>query len=773
MNYKTCLVTLPVLAFLCLCSANLSAQTSTGKRIYVATFSSRGFDGKSWDTAYKDLQSALQQAQKGDTIWISHGFFRTSETRTKEETFKIPNGVVLIGGFRGDETSLRQRNHLLNFTILSGLIGVDPIDQTSEIRAHHVLTLTDVDSSTVLDGLIIERGDPNDLVYPSGITYGLGGGAIIRSTGLNPYANPTFINCTFRNNLATLGGAIHSDITASKACTQRFINCTFMDNAARGAAAVRIFSSNPGFRLFFQNCRFEKNYAYGYPGTNIAYFGAGDLEIESTSFVKNQTPLGSGSVTWENVDGNLHIKNCTFTEELVGLGDMLYIGHQGQNKQHRQIIIENTSFSKCRSGQFSPLINIGHDGPSKLALLIRNCQFNDNTYDSEESLMSIWRGPQAGDLSATIDRCVFANQITDSSKEKLILFTNLSNTQANIQFNISNSIFYNNPGNISIRQEGKDQINAKVINATFFSPGPNIISNSWGNTDGKINLRLENSVLWSKKEAALNGLLQNANRPALEGISFNHCLFSAMACKPGGDTSACGRGNIYGVYPRFQDTLSASGLQLAPGSVAINAGRWLADLPFTDIVGKKRVQDCKPDLGAYESPATRPQDSLRVQSTVRGTGSGAATGAISIQTIVGGAAPYQLHWENGDTTRQRRNLRTGTYQLSITDQLGCVQLFSFSVPLSTATQTPQRAPIRLFPNPLGPAEDLQVELSGLPLSPAAYRVFDLLGRPLSEGKLEPQKTQISIPFNRVPAGIYYLQLLDRQGRQLALEKVLK
>ncbi len=675
-------------------------------------------------------------------------------------------------GFRGDETSLRKRNHLLNFTILSGLIGVDPISQTTEIRAHHVLTLTDVDSSTVFDGLIIESGTANDLVYPSGVTYGFGGGAIIHSTGLNPYNNPTFLNCTFRNNSATYGGAVHNDIIASKACTQRFINCTFMENAARGAAAVRIFNSNPRFRLFFQNCRFEKNIAYGSPGTNIAYFGPGDLEIESTSFVKNQTSLGSGSITWENLNGNLHIKNCTFMEEVVGLGDLLYIGHQGQNKQNRQIIIENTSFSKCRGGQFSPLFNIGHDGPSKLALLIRNCQFNDNT-SSAESLMSIWRGPQAGDLTATIDGCVFTNQIPGSSNEKLILFTNLSSTQANIQFNINNAIFYNNPGNISIRQDGKDQINAKVVNTTFFSPGPNIINNSWGNTDGKINLRLENSVLWSKKEAPLNFLLQNTNRPALEGISFNHCLFSAAACKTGSDTSACGRGNIYGVYPRFQDTLSASSLQLAPGSVAINAGRWLVDLPFVDILGKKRVQDCKPDLGAYESPATRPQDSLRVQSTVRGTGSGAATGNISIQTIIGGTAPYQLRWENGDTTRQRRNLRTGTYQLSITDKLGCVQLFSFSVPLSTATQSPQRAPLRLFPNPLGPAEDLQVEVSSLPVSPAAYRVFDLLGRPVREGKLETGKTQISILFGRVPAGIYHLQLLDWQGRQLALEKVLK
>jgi hypothetical protein len=768
MNYTTAFLSLPVLAILCLLTPNLHAQTTSGKRIYVATFSSRGFDGKSWGTAFKGLQSAIQQASKGDTIWISHGVFRTSETRKMEETFKVPNGVVLIGGFRGDETSLRQRNHLLNFTILSGLIGVDPNSQTTEIRAHHVLTLTDVDSSTVFDGLIIERGAAFDLFYPSGLTYGFGGGAIIRSTGLNPYNNPTFINCTFRNNSATYGGAVHNDIIATKACTQRFINCTFVENAARGAAAVRIFSSNPGFRLFFQNCRFEKNDASGSLGTNIAFFGLGDLEIEATSFVKNQTLLGSGSITWENLDGNLSIKNCTFSEEVIGRGNMLDIGHLGQNNQHRQIIIENTRFSKCRGGH----ISIGHDGPSKLALLIRNCQFNDYT-SSTESILSIWRGTQAGDLTATIDRCVFANQALGLSNEKLILFTNLSNTQASIQFNISNSIFYNNPGNISIRQDGNDPINAKVVNATFFSPRSNIFSNSWGNTDGKINLSLENSMLWSKKEAALNVLLQNIGRPALEGISFNHCLFSAMACKTSNDTSGCGRGNIYGIYPRFQDTLSAGGLQLAPGSLAINAGRWLADLPFVDIEGNKRVQDCKPDLGAYESPATRPQDSLRVQSTVRGTGSGTATGTISIQTIAGGTAPYQLRWENGDTTRQRRNLRTGTYQLSITDKLGCVQLFSFSVPLSTATQPLQRTPLRLYPNPLGLVDDLQVELPSLAVNPVAYRVFDLLRRPVSEGKLLMGKTQISIPFGSVPAGTYLLQLLDQEGRQLALEKVLK
>jgi hypothetical protein len=95
--------------------------------------------------------------------------------------------------------------------------------------------------------------------------------------------------------------------------------------------------------------------------------------------------------------------------------------------------------------------------------------------------------------------------------------------------------------------------------------------------------------------------------------------------------------------------------------------------------------------------------------------------------------------------------------------------------LITANEEIKRVPLRIFPNPLGSAESMQVDVSSLPIKPTTYKVYDLLGRAIAQGKLSDQQgaAQMTIPFNNVPTGVYHLQLLDRVGRQLALEKVVK
>jgi hypothetical protein len=95
--------------------------------------------------------------------------------------------------------------------------------------------------------------------------------------------------------------------------------------------------------------------------------------------------------------------------------------------------------------------------------------------------------------------------------------------------------------------------------------------------------------------------------------------------------------------------------------------------------------------------------------------------------------------------------------------------------LITANEEIQRVPLRIFPNPIGSAGALQVDVSSLLFEPVTYQVFDLLGRTVTQGKLIDQQgaTQITIPFGSFPAGIYHLQLLDRQGHRLALEKIVK
>lgn len=74
----------------------------------------------SWGAACT-LQRALTVAVAGDEIWVQQGTYMPGTARA--DTFAIPNGVAVYGGFVGTETARSQRNPDPASTILSGDIG--------------------------------------------------------------------------------------------------------------------------------------------------------------------------------------------------------------------------------------------------------------------------------------------------------------------------------------------------------------------------------------------------------------------------------------------------------------------------------------------------------------------------------------------------------------------------------------------------------------------------------------------------------------------------
>ena len=90
----------------------------------------------------------------------------------------------------------------------------------------------------------------------------------------------------------------------------------------------------------------------------------------------------------------------------------------------------------------------------------------------------------------------------------------------------------------------------------------------------------------------------------------------------------------------------------------------------------------------------------------------------------------------------------------------------------TSLDQPFRKPAEwlIYPNPA--TDRLQIE----PLDPAVefsyYRIFDNSGKRIISDRAAPQQ-QNSIDVSDLPAGVYYLQLLDASGYQVAIEKVVK
>ncbi len=144
----------------------LPAQTGNAQSVlYVNADAVEAGDGTSWVDAYNDLQDALAVAVAGDQIWVAAGTYVPSATSARDATFQLKSGVGLYGGFAGTEADHKERDPVVNRTILSGdLNGNDRIVSTPEGLAgeatrsdnsYHVVTGSGADETAVLDGFTI------------------------------------------------------------------------------------------------------------------------------------------------------------------------------------------------------------------------------------------------------------------------------------------------------------------------------------------------------------------------------------------------------------------------------------------------------------------------------------------------------------------------------------------------------------------------------------------------------------------------------------------
>ncbi len=157
-------------------------------------------DGQAWETAYPDLQEALDQAATLNTdaipennitqIWIAEGTYRPtallSEGVPYTATFLMLDGVSLYGGFYGDEPNLDSRHGAA--AILSGDLDGDGDGDAVHVVYYYGLT------NVTLDTLTITGGKGADTV----------GG------GIYNYGTLTVTNVTISGNSATYGGGIYN-----------------------------------------------------------------------------------------------------------------------------------------------------------------------------------------------------------------------------------------------------------------------------------------------------------------------------------------------------------------------------------------------------------------------------------------------------------------------------------------------------------------------------------------------------------------------------------
>ncbi len=251
--------------------------------IFVRASAPAGGDGAWWDTAFNNMQDAIDAAAPGDRLWITAGtYLKTRETDTTLAVLK--QDIALYGGFNGSEFRLEERDPVLNATVLDG-----------QGTVYHVIRGA---PGTLLDGLTVRGGSAN------GIDNDRNGGGM-----LNIGCSPALSNCVFTaNSAADSGGGIYN-YGASPTVTL----CNFTQNSAveDGGALFNRSGSHP----VVTQCIFSGNTAQS-DGGAVYVFTDSCLGLTGSLLTGNSAGEYGGALC---NNGVMTVQECLFQYNTAGM----------------------------------------------------------------------------------------------------------------------------------------------------------------------------------------------------------------------------------------------------------------------------------------------------------------------------------------------------------------------------------------------------------------------------------------------------------------------
>ncbi|HMQ88774.1 MAG TPA: choice-of-anchor Q domain-containing protein [Flavilitoribacter sp.] len=728
--------------------------------IYVNQAAAGVNTGESWENAFLDLQPALATAQPLDEIWIAKGTYKPTSGTDRSATFLVPNGVKLYGGFEGFEISINQRDWEGNHTILSGNIGEEFDLQDN---CYHVVTINNSSELIILDGIIIFSG------YADQADQGEGGGILLDATNKESFINIDIKNCQIKENYAGFGGGIAA--LATKGIIKlNILFSTIRNNIAdaytpaqrSGGGGIGIIAGQGNTAVTCQNTQILFNEGSFTRGGGI-YFtdfnneeGAppDEFKIINCQFEGNYSPFGGGAIRSQ-------ISTDSFPGEISG-----------------SIFFNNEAGLQSEEGNGGALNLIGYFN-------ITNCEFKMNGssnggaiyfFASKSKIANyLFNGNEAldgGAVGGFADYSQFLN---------CTFFNNSALNQGHIssgaiEDSLYNCIFWDTSG---------------LNPYNYFSGGAFYFENCLWKLDSCPTV----AVQWPKIDCGPGNIFNQSPRL----ISPSTGDFSLHRCSPAIDAGTDSLLNTWNIQtdisgmPRTEGPRPDIGAYESPGFrvnlTSLDPGCYGEATGQIEAVIDNGVAPyqinwsndstglslSKLNPGTYSMTLTDSQhcivinqveisspDSLSVWYNVTGvSGPGLNDGSIQMDSIHGGTPPYLYHWNTNDTTASLSGLDVGDYDLSVTDQNGCLKTLSFEVSQVSAVRNLQdQLEAYVSPNPVKYDLPAVLHLSGLSDRPAFIRIIDASGKtiwskPIPSGKTAEINTEL--PTN-LPDGIYFISI---------------
>ncbi|MBL7809297.1 MAG: T9SS type A sorting domain-containing protein [Saprospiraceae bacterium] len=683
--------------------AGLCSAAFSQQIIYVNQAATGANTGASWADAYKSLQTALTTAAPGNQVWVAQGLYIPTSGTEREVSFNLPNAVKLYGGFNGTETLLDQRQPSIHKSILSGDIGISGVRTDNSF---HVVTIYQGDEQTILDGFTITQGYGEDISV--GFPHSYGGGVLVSSDLNWPVASPIIAQCVFERNRSGAGGGLACVANEFTHCLPVIRNCTFKSNQSQlyGGGLYTFGANNTGQPCNITDCHFEANKTS--LGGGIYMEGITDtLRFRRCTFVKDTVIEGGG--VFVRIGGqktHFEVDSCNFIANHMnaGAGGGLEFMVPGDGWIDTVgVIVQNSRFFLNKSGIGGGIAIRAAFFLKQINCQIRNCFFDNNISQNGGGGILV----EAGDgvnSDVLVDRCYFLGNKTLAASVAAGFYYRASFGTLRRNKNIlTNCVFMHNDGAVAALGGDPGISHTRVANCSFYRNGDIPFVKYWGTDSNPDDLVQTMQIL--------NSVLWE---PQTEGV---HRLF----------------------YNNDPVNFTVNDYLIEHSLIHLATCNYNG----VDPCGEGMIYETWPNFINPEFGNT-----LEVWSCSPAQNRGSNLVADTFGLI-------QDYWGIerilGDT------IDMGAYEIQDPCFSGTGVLISESLPIG----------IRLLQNPVIQGNTIEAELFAIKQEKLLVQLVETQGKLVWKSTVKSEASMpvvLSIPISNLGSGIYFLQVMDQNGR---------